>query len=78
VIAPDPVAVIGGRDATEQLLARLSSDDRELLVAAAWDGFSARELGELLGCSEATARQRQSRLLRRLRAELGTPEGGLP
>lgn len=48
-------------------LARLERDDRDILKAAVYDGFSTVEIATLLSCSEGAARQRLHRAIGRLR-----------
>jgi RNA polymerase sigma factor (sigma-70 family) len=60
-----------------QALARLSEEDRELVLLAAWEGLEPRELARVLGIRTGAARTRLHRARRRLRAELvslGWPE----
>jgi len=68
------------RDGVDAMLAGLSDDDRQLVLAAVWDDFTSAELAELVGCSEAAARKRLSRAMARLRSlrdatvgEVGAP-----
>ena len=42
----------------EDLLAELSDDQRSTLLLQAMEGFSNREIGEILGCSEGAVEQR--------------------
>ena len=51
-------------------LLTLSDRDREVLLAAAWDGLSGPELAAALGCSTAAAHVRLHRARRRLDAAL--------
>jgi RNA polymerase sigma factor (sigma-70 family) len=51
-------------------LMRLAPVDRAVLYLSIVERRSFREVGELVGCSEAAARARSSRALRRLRIEL--------
>lgn len=51
-------------------LARLSDDDRELLMLVAWEGLDSAQLGFVLNCSPTAARIRLHRARSRLRAEL--------
>lgn len=51
-------------------LRRLDPADRAVLYLVEVEGWSHREVGEVLGCSEGAARVRFSRARRRLRVEL--------
>jgi RNA polymerase sigma-70 factor (ECF subfamily) len=51
-------------------LARLSAEDRELLLLAGWDGLTPREIAVATGTLAVTVRSRLHRARRRLRAEL--------
>jgi RNA polymerase sigma factor (sigma-70 family) len=48
----------------------LSSDDRELLMLAGWEGLNASEIGRVLGCSPTAARVRLHRARTRLNVAL--------
>lgn len=56
-------------------LAGLGSDDREVLLLAAWEELSPREIGAVLGISQVAARSRLHRARKRLRALLGPSTG---
>jgi len=62
------------RDVHEALLA-IEPDDREILRLVAWDGLSAAQAGEVLGCSPGAARVRLHRARRRLAAEMAKRSG---
>lgn len=51
-------------------LARLSDEDREVLLLAAWDGLTPAEIASVIGARPVTVRSRLHRARRRLRAEL--------
>ncbi|RKQ92120.1 RNA polymerase ECF family sigma subunit [Solirubrobacter pauli] len=53
-------------------LARLSDEDRELLLLAGWEGLSPSEIAVATGTLGVTVRSRLHRARRRLRAELTT------
>jgi RNA polymerase sigma factor (sigma-70 family) len=57
------------RDRLERVLAQLGEDDRDLLIAARWDGLTSRELAALYGLTEAAIRKRLSRIEYRLRTD---------
>jgi RNA polymerase sigma factor (sigma-70 family) len=51
-----------------QALASLSSEDREILMLAGWEGLNSREIGAVLGCSAVAARIRLHRARGRMTA----------
>jgi RNA polymerase sigma-70 factor, ECF subfamily len=55
-------------------LSRLSADDQETLLLAAWDGLASPEAARVLGCSPVAFRLRLLRARRRLSNELGDLE----
>ena len=55
-------------------MARLSEDDRELLLLIAWEGLSTRALAASLGLRPSTVRVRVMRARRRLRVALARVE----
>lgn len=62
-------------------LARLSDNERELLMLAGWEGLDSTQLGCVLGCSASAARVRLHQARVHLKAELvglgvGTSGGG--
>ena len=64
-------------DASEQdgleagvALARMTDEDRELLMLAAWEGLTSTQLACVLGCSSTAARIRLHRARSRLNAEM--------
>lgn len=73
--APAPAEVAERRDnraRLDGLLLRLSDDQRRV-VELRLGGLTGREVADVLGRSEAAVKMLQSRALRRLRAELGSP-----
>jgi RNA polymerase sigma-70 factor (ECF subfamily) len=48
----------------------LTSDERELLMLAGWEGLSAAQMGQVLGCSPSAARIRLHRARARLKSEM--------
>jgi RNA polymerase sigma-70 factor, ECF subfamily len=60
----------GGGSAAAGALARLGSDDRELLLLSAWEGLTPAQIATVLEISAVAARTRLHRARRRLRAEL--------
>jgi RNA polymerase sigma-70 factor (ECF subfamily) len=52
------------------VLQALRSDDRDILVLVAWEGFTIEQLAEALGCSKQTASVRLHRARRRFAALL--------
>lgn len=67
VRAPDPAVAARAN----QLLAKLSEDDRELVTLVHWEGLTLAAAAGVLGISAAAARKRMERLRRTLQA--GTP-----
>jgi RNA polymerase sigma-70 factor, ECF subfamily len=64
-------------DQVRAALGAMSEQDREVLVLRFLEELSAREVGEVLGMSEAAAKMRALRALRRLRGLMGGgSEGG--
>jgi len=53
-----------------EALASLSGRDREVLLLLAWDGLSAEQAAEVLGCSQRTFSMRLHRARKRLAAAL--------
>jgi RNA polymerase sigma factor (sigma-70 family) len=51
-------------------LARMTDEDRELLMLAAWEGLTSTQLACVLGCSSTAARIRLHRARSRLNAEM--------
>ena len=51
-------------------LARLSCHQRAALLVREWEGRSFREIAELLGCAESTARVHHARARQHMRADL--------
>jgi RNA polymerase sigma-70 factor, ECF subfamily len=65
VEAPDEESV-----AMRLCLKALTSDERELLMLAGWEGLSAAQMGRVLGCSPTAARIRLHRARTRLKSEM--------
>jgi RNA polymerase sigma-70 factor (ECF subfamily) len=68
-----PPATAPGDDRMEavgEALARLSGQDREVLLLANWEGLTPAQIGAVIGVPGATARTRLHRARARLRAEL--------
>ncbi|WP_176728635.1 RNA polymerase sigma factor [Planobispora rosea] len=51
-------------------MARLTQDEREILILVAWQGLSPRDAARVLGCSVPTFRVKLHRTRKRLQAEL--------
>lgn len=68
-------AASGGSDpdvrALSEAMLALGENDREALRLTYWEGLSAAEVAEVLGCSEAAAWKRISRARAAMRAALG-------
>jgi RNA polymerase sigma-70 factor (ECF subfamily) len=73
--APDEQSVV-----MQLCLNALTPDERELLMLAAWEGLTAAQMGQVLGCSPTAARIRLHRARARLRSEMAnfTKEEKLP
>jgi RNA polymerase sigma-70 factor, ECF subfamily len=63
------------RGLVQTALARLSEDDREVLVLRYLEDLSTREIAAVLGLSESAVKMRQLRALQRLRELLGEDLG---
>ena len=63
----DPESHIGMGEAIEKALQKLTHMQRTSVVLHHYQGFSMREVGDVLGCSESTARVHLFRALRHLR-----------
>jgi len=81
-LPPEPAVPSGGPEARlalselERALARLSNEDRELLLLVGVEGLSYPEAAVVLGVGQATVRKRVSRARARL-AEVLDEEGGV-
>ena len=60
----------GENEAIESALKKLTSPQRMAVILHYYHGFKTREIGELLGCSEGTARVHLFRAIRHLRKDL--------
>jgi RNA polymerase sigma-70 factor, ECF subfamily len=77
--APVDLQFDSERTALQQALARLSGHQRAALLLREWEERSFREIAEVLGCNESTARVHHTRARERMRALLGqkfVPQGG--
>jgi len=77
VPAADPHRDAHGADVYPSDLAdlrRLKPDERAVLYLSVVEGRGYEEIGRILGCNAPAARARQSRAMRRLRAELREEE----
>jgi RNA polymerase sigma-70 factor (ECF subfamily) len=74
--APDELERAARRDSIVRALARLSDDERELVMLGDWDGVSPRQIAATLGLGAVETRARLYRARRKLRGalddELGT------
>jgi RNA polymerase sigma-70 factor, ECF subfamily len=61
----------------QNCLQDLAPDDREVLMLAGWEGLSATEIGQVLGCSPTAARIRLHRARARLKTAM-TEHGPQP
>jgi RNA polymerase sigma-70 factor (ECF subfamily) len=64
-----------GTGGVHEALGAIGAEDREILRLVAWDGLSATQAGEVLGCSPGAARVRLHRARRRLTAEMAKRSG---
>jgi RNA polymerase sigma-70 factor (sigma-E family) len=70
-VGADPAAGVAGADAAWRLCAELPPKQRAAVVLRFYQDLSFAEIGEVLGCPEATARSHVHRALTSLRAQLG-------
>lgn len=66
----DPAVLVTQLDAVTRAFGQLSAADREVLALIAWDGLSAGEAADVVGCSRATFTVRLHRARGRFRAQL--------
>ncbi|MFI2754949.1 RNA polymerase sigma factor [Cellulomonas sp. P22] len=66
------VDAAGRRNELRQVLAELTSDERDVLLLVAWDGLSPSESAAVLGITAEAARARLSRARRRAQSVLDT------
>ncbi|MFI6790957.1 RNA polymerase sigma factor [Nonomuraea sp. NPDC050383] len=69
---------IAERMSVRKALAKLSEDDREILVLVAWHGLSPGEAARVIGCSGAAFRVRLHRARKRLRAAMESTTWSAP
>lgn len=72
-LLPDHAEAVAVSADVASALRQLSAGDRELLMLSAWEDLNAATIGEVLGCSTATARVRLHRARRRLAQHLQQP-----
>jgi RNA polymerase sigma factor (sigma-70 family) len=72
VVVADPTEQVGAVAAVHAAMASLSSEDRDVLQLAGWEGLSGSEIGAVLGLSPVAVRSRIHRARGRLRAALAT------
>jgi RNA polymerase sigma-70 factor (sigma-E family) len=70
-VGGDPAAEVVGADAAWRLCADLPPKQRAAVVLRFYRDLDFAEIGEILGCPEATARSHVHRALAALRAQLG-------
>jgi RNA polymerase sigma-70 factor (ECF subfamily) len=66
----DKMEYSGENEAIESALSKLTDAQRMAVVLHYYHGFKTREIGEMLGCSEGTARVHLFRAIRHLRKDL--------
>lgn len=69
----DPADAVDARLSAQAALGRLFPAEREVLELLAWDGLTAAQAAEVLGCSRATITMRMHRARRRLSRLLDEP-----
>lgn len=69
----DPADVVDARMAAQAALERLSFAEREVLELLAWEGLSASEAADVLGCSRAAIAVRMHRARRRFERSFEAP-----
>ena len=70
-LATEPLAPPSDADlAVRRALARLSDEDREVLLLSGWEGLTPGEIATVIGMRAVTVRSRLHRARRRLRVEL--------
>ncbi len=62
VVDNSPEAAVANRELVERILDTLSSEDQRLFVLSEVDGFSAREIGEMVGLKEGAVWTRLHRI----------------
>jgi RNA polymerase sigma factor (sigma-70 family) len=67
--AGDVAAAVADRDAVRRALARLSRQQRAVVVLRYAEDLSVEETARLVGCSEATVKVQSARALAMLRAD---------
>jgi RNA polymerase sigma-70 factor (sigma-E family) len=67
--APDLAAEVAARDAVRRALARLSPQQRAVVVLRYVEDLSVADAADVLGCSQATVKVQSHRGLRALRAD---------
>lgn len=74
---PSPEAVIVRNDEQDQVLkalAKLKTEDQEILRLRSYERLSSAEMAAVLGCSVDAAKKRSTRALHRLRRAAGLPQ----
>ncbi|MFI7442742.1 RNA polymerase sigma factor [Nonomuraea indica] len=69
-VSGDVAEVVAERLGVLKAMARLTQDERELLILVAWQGLSPRDAARVVGCSVPTFRVRLHRARKRLQREL--------
>ena len=67
----DPAAVACRRELAERALALLDGRDRQIVILYYYEGLTMREIGAVLGLSEASISLQHAAILRRIRDEFG-------
>lgn len=74
----DHAEQVAERLAVIRALARLSDEDREILILVAWQGMSPRNAAKVVGCSPAAFRVRLHRARKRLVQAVNEPAPAAP
>lgn len=69
-VSGDVAEVVAERLGVLKAMARLTQDERELLILVAWQGLSPRDAARVVGCSVPAFRVRLHRARKRLQQEM--------
>ncbi|WP_327089284.1 sigma-70 family RNA polymerase sigma factor [Nonomuraea sp. NBC_01738] len=72
-VAGDVAEQVAERLGVLKAMARLTQDERELLILVVWQGLSPRAAARVVGCSVPTFRVRLHRARKRLQQEMDQP-----
>lgn len=77
LVSAPPRSLDAGSDVVRSMIRELSPDDQEIVGLTYWEGLTSREVGIVLGISDAAVRKRLERIRRYLRAGLATRRDAL-